>query len=211
MRSQNAMIGYTGKLVAFEGIDRAGKSSVIMRMTNLLHGCHMPIMTCGELRSPIAPLLRDMLCTGSSAFLKTYFFASDRAWAYETECLPALKRGALVLWDRYVDSAVIYRTVELSKSASEIDLDFVKEINRPFPKPDLTIYIDIPVGTSLERARAAGVSEPYNQDFLESVRDQYLQLVSSKKYFIINGENPLDTVAVEASHAIRQHLKELFS
>jgi dTMP kinase len=198
-----------GKLVAFEGIDRAGKSSVIMCMTGLLHGCNVPIVICGELRSPIAPSLREMLRRGSSAFLKTYFFATDRAWAYETECLPALKRGELVLWDRYVDSAIIYRTVELLRSASVIDLDFVKEINRPFPRPDLTIYIDISVETSLKRARVAGVGEPYSREFLEEVRNQYLRLASSKEYFIINGEKPLDTVAAEVSHVIRQHLKEL--
>jgi thymidylate kinase len=89
------MTDYPGKLIAFEGIDRAGKSSLVARLPDMLADCTVPVVICGELRSPIACMLRRMLRTGGSAFLKTFFFASDRAWTYEKRCLPALNRGEL--------------------------------------------------------------------------------------------------------------------
>lgn len=210
MRTQQIVIPCMGKLVTFEGIDRAGKSSVVTQLTGVLHDCKVPIITCGELQSPIAPALREMLRKGSSPFLKTYLFACDRAWTYEAECLPALRRGDLVLWDRYADSAIVYRTVELSRAPSEIDLEFVKEINRPFMRPHLTIYIDVSEDTSMERARLAGVSGPYAREFLEQARAQYLNLASIKQYSVISGERPLNTVVADTAQTIREQFKELF-
>jgi len=212
MCTQKAVVSYKGKLIAFEGIDRAGKSSVIRRLPDLLSGCNVPIVLCGEFQSPFTPIIRDLVHRGSSPFLKTFLFAADRAWTYERECLPALKRGELVLWDRYVDSAIVYRSVEFSRSPSDIDidLDFVKDINRLFVRPDLTIYIDITVEISKERARLAGTREPYSPEFLENVRAEYLKVASLEEYVIINGERPLDVVVSEVGQVIRQRFGELF-
>jgi len=199
-----------GRLVTVEGIDRAGKSSALKGLPDLLRDCRVPMVICGELCSPLAPVIRNMLQIGSSAFLKTFLFASDRAWTYEAECLPALRRGKLVLWDRYVDSAIVYRATELSKSISLIDLDFVREINRPFLKPNLVIYIDISVDVSIQRARAARSREPYDKEFLEMVRAKYQKLASQDEYCMINGEQSTDDVRLAVAKAIRTRLKDLF-
>lgn len=211
MRSQG-LTRRSGKLVVFEGIDCAGKSSVITELPELLirAGCKAPIVICGEQKSPISPLLRGEVLKTTSAFLKTYLFAADRAWAYEKICLPALQRGKLVLWDRYVDSAIVYRAVEFSFGESEIDLDFVKLINRPFMQPDLTFYIDISVETSMARAAQEGITEPYDPDFLGQVHLGYLALAPKRGYIIIDGERPLRGVAEEVACEIRERLKELF-
>jgi dTMP kinase len=200
-----------GKLVAFEGIDGAGKSSVIHCLRSSLKGCNVPISICGEFYSPLAPIVRDLVRSGGSPFLKTFLFACDRAWGYERIGLPALERGELVLWDRYVDSAIAYRTAELSVIASRIDLKFVKSINEPFKSADLTVYIDISTNTAFERAKLARKKLVYSMEFLEKVRSEYSRLASEKRYCIINGEQPLDIVVDEVSRAIRQYLEELFT
>ena len=200
-----------GTLVAFEGIDRAGKTSVLTRLgASLLGDCKVPVVVSGELRSPIASILRDLVHRGCSPFLKTFFFAADRAWSYERECLPTLRRGGLVLWDRYVDSALAYRAVELSREACEIDINFVREINCPFTEPDLTVYLDVSADTSFERAKKAGTVEPYDRGFLEAVRTEYLRLAHEKGYAVVDGERPPDSVGWEVGQLIRQTFKELF-
>ena len=198
-----------GKLIAFEGLDRAGKSSIIERIAEMLQRNNAPVTVCGELQSPFASVLREMLRKGSTPFLKTYLFASDRAWEYESRCLPALANGDIVLWDRYVDSAIVYRTVEFQKTESFIDIDFVKSINSPFIIPDLSVYIDISTDTSLKRARQSGSTEPYNASFLEEVRVCYLKLATKKNYSIINGEPPLEVVAENVYQVIQKRFKEL--
>jgi len=203
-------MNYNGKLIAFEGLDRAGKSSVVSRLANMLQNSKASITICGELHSPFAPLLRDMLHKGSSPFLKTYLFASDRAWEYEYRCLPALMRGEIVLWDRYVDSAIVYRTVEFQQNSSIIDVEFVKLINSPFILPNLSIYIDISADTSLQRSKGLGEKEPYDSSFLEKVRICYLELAHTKNYRVINGERPLEIVADDVSNIIQENFKEFF-
>jgi len=199
-----------GKLVVFEGIDNAGKTSVIERLKVLLENCNVPVTVCGELRSPLASILRELLNSEGSPFLKTYFFACDRAWSYERIGLPALQRGELVLWDRYVDSAIVYRTVELANVSSKINLEFVKSINQPFKEADLTIYIDISVETAFKRIKQGWGKVLYNPEFLEKVRAEYLKLAIKKRYCVINGESSLGIVANRVGRAIQQHLKELF-
>lgn len=203
-------VDFTGKLVTVEGIDRAGKSSIIHSVPSLLQDCTVPVTVCSELQSPIAPLIHEMLRRGCSAFLKTFLFATDRAWIYEVESLPALERGDLILWDRYVDTAIVYRSVELSRSASLIDMEFVSEINSPFPLPDLTILIDISADTSADRARLAGSKETYSQEFLELARAEYLKLAAQNRYCIINGERSFDDVTSDVAQAIKTQFKELF-
>jgi len=207
MRSQEEI---TGKLMAFEGIDRAGKSSVIRVVHDLLSNLKTPIRLCGEKESPLAILLGSDELRKMTMLMKTYLFAADRAWTYENTCLPALRQGELVLWDRYVDSAIIYRTVEMTQKTSEIDLEFVEKINEPFLRPHLTILIDVSAETSAERAAKESVSEPYDREFLAAVRKEYLKRAELKSYKIVNGERSVDIVADEISSYIRDQFKEIF-
>lgn len=210
MPTKQATIRPKGKLIVFEGLDRSGKSSVVKRIAEMFLKNNMHITVCGELHSPFRSELRKMLREGSTPFLKTYLFASDRAWEYESKCLPALEKGEMVLWDRYVDSAIVYRTVELRKIKSFIDINFVKSINSPFISPDLTIYIDISTETALKRAKASGSTEPYDASFLKKVRICYMKLAIKKNYSIINGELPLQEVVETAYQVILKRFKEFF-
>ena len=201
---------YPGKLIAFEGIDRAGKSSAVGMLPALLEGCNVPIISLGEKRSPFKALLTGEALKTASPFLKTYLFATDRAWTYEMECLPALKRGELVLWDRYVDSAIVYRSVELRCYCSIIDLDFVKDINSPFIQPNLTFYLKINKETFLSRQQPGSMNEPYNYDFLEQVEKEYDALADLPKYIVVNAKHSPEEVAGEIADIIRREIKELF-
>ena len=213
MHAAKDMITKRGRLVAFEGIDRAGKSCVVAALPGLIRDCRAHVVLCSELKSPIARALRGILCKGGSPFLKTFFFAADRAWEYEAECLPALARGDLVLWDRYVDSAIVYRKVELSRGDSGdliVDMDFVKVINSCFTPADLTVYIDISVETSIKRVRKTGAQEPYNREFLESARNEYIRLAAGERYSMVDGEGPLESVVTGTARIIRARFREMF-
>lgn len=199
-----------GRLVAFEAIGCAGKSSVIGRLAVALQDCKVALTVCGELRSPLASVLCELLRSGGSPFLKTFLFACDRAWSYEKVGLPALQRGDLVLWDRYVDSALAYRAAEFQFVPCRLDIGFVRFINQPFREADLTGFIDIGTDVALQRARLAGKEEAYDRAFPDRVRVEYLKLATAKKYCRVDGEQPLELVVGDADRAIRQYLRELF-
>lgn len=198
------------ELIAFEGIDCAGKTSLINRLMSYLDDCIVPISHYGELKSPLAPILRKLLNNGGSPFLKTFLFACDRAWSYEESGLLSNDSEGLILWDRYVDTAIIYRTVELNKDNSTMNLDFVKKINSYFRKADLTIFIDISAETSTKRSLQAKQTEPYDMEFLQKARKEYLKLATENEYFIINGEPPIEEVIEQTAETIKSYYKELF-
>ena len=201
-----------GVLISFEGIDCAGKTTIIDALPRLLTDCKVPIVTCGERRSPLKNLLQGERLKDLSPLLKTYLFASDRAWSYEKECLPALRDGKCVLWDRYVASAIAYRSADLTTYPDlGFDLNFVRDINKPFRKPDLGIYIDINVKTSIERANAEGRANYYTAGFLERVREKYFDIVSEEGYISIDGDRGLSEVTRDIASTIRMHLPNLFA
>jgi dTMP kinase len=199
-----------GKLITFEGIDGAGKTSIVRNLPAHLTACQAPIITCGERRSPFSELLRNSELKGMTALLKIYLFAADRAWTYEKECLPALKSGALVLWDRYVDSALAYRAVELSLKPETLSPNLVKQINRPFRTADVTFFVDIRIAISDRRTRRKSGTSPYTTEFLRRVRIEYERLARHKRYIIIDGELPLESVTETVARHIRGRFKELF-
>jgi len=199
-----------GKLIALEGIDCAGKSNIIKGISKYLPKCKTDITVLGEFFSPLKDLTKKTLVENGSPFIKTYLFATDRAWTYENLCLPALEHGNIVFWDRYVDSALVYRKVELQKRKSIIDFDFVISINHPFVRADLTLYIDISTSTSLKRAKMSSRCGPYSLAFLNSVRKEYRKLINNNDFLLIDGEKDLDCVQREISLIIRNRFKDLF-
>jgi dTMP kinase len=62
---------------------------------------------------------------------------ADRAEHLEQVIEPALKTDTIVILDRYILSSLAFGSVDN-------DLEFLKQINARFRKPDLTIIIDTP-------------------------------------------------------------------
>ena len=69
-----------GLLVALEGIDNAGKTSLIARLAEYFQRSGIPVTTTKELTSPIGAFIWEGLYAKNlTPFLKTYLFATDRA------------------------------------------------------------------------------------------------------------------------------------
>ena len=194
----------SGVLIAFEGLDCAGKSLLLRKLPKLLSGMTRRIVICGEYQSPFARLFRGSRLKTTSPFLKTYLFAVDRAWTYEKRCMPSLERNRIVLWDRYVDSALTYRSVEFSAKSDRGLWNLVRAINRPFRRPDLTFYISISPETSMRRARKSHRSQPYSLGFLRSVAAEYRALARRCRYVTIDGNKCISEVVSEVALIIRE-------
>jgi dTMP kinase len=74
-------------------------------------------------------------------------FAADRLDHATGELLPALRSGKWVVSDRYVLSSLAYQALDLPQT-------FIASINTLAPRPDLTIFLDVPSDVSLRRRRA---------------------------------------------------------
>lgn len=175
------------KLVAFEGLECSGKSTVVRVLGRRLQKIGLSVTVCGELESPLREFIRRQLAADASAFLKAYSFALDRAWTYEKTLLPALEAQRHVLWDRYVDSAFAYRAAELRvKKDTLATLELVQLLNSPFRPADLTIYLDVDVETAVGRAEMKKHALPYGRGMMERVLEEYGRLAQEGRYRLVD-------------------------
>ncbi|WP_028478773.1 dTMP kinase [Nocardia sp. CNY236] len=155
-----------GVLIAIEGLDGAGKRTLIDRVVARLRGRGMRIVTMAFPRYGVsvhadlaAEALRgahgDLVDSVSGMAL---LFALDRADAGE-EVSKLLADNDVVLLDRYVASSAAYSAARLGQSAEGEIVDWVGELEFgrfAVPPPAVQVLLDVPVELAAERARQRG-------------------------------------------------------
>ena len=163
-----------GAFIVFEGIDGSGKSTHIkMLAAKLREDGYSVVVTAEPSRDEIGKLIRRYAKRNEGrlpAEAEALLFAADRKMHLKNVILPAVKRGQIVISDRYLHSTLAYQ------GALGLELDWILELNRFAIKPNLTILLDILPEFSLERVkRKKTVFEV--TDYLRKVRDIYLKFV----------------------------------
>jgi dTMP kinase len=177
-----------GRLIAIEGLDGAGKRTVVDALTAELT---LRGVTCGRVAFPRygrdvhADLVRDALHgrvgdLSDSVYGMAVLFALDRRAAAEAVRAAATGHDVLLL-DRYVASNAAYGAARLGERADGPFVDWVRrlEIERfAVPVPDLQVLLRVPVEVAAARAtdRAGG----RGRDSFES--DQGLQRRTAEVY-----------------------------
>ena len=193
-----------GLFLVFEGIDGSGKDT------------HIKLLS-GELRQQGHNVLETAEPSGSQigAFLKRYQRTSGKRMPAETEALlytadryehvknvvePALRKGQIVLSNRYFYSTLAYQ------GAMGVDLDWIREMNRFAPKPDAAILLDILPEFSLQRLkRRKTVFEQLEN--LRKVREIYVRLVKAGELVRVDADRPKRVVQAELLALVQELLK----
>lgn len=195
------MTGGKPFLLALEGIDNAGKTTLVDSLGADLGGS-LDVTTTKELTSPLGPVIREGLQQGRlSTIDKVLLFAADRQLRL-TQILQAELSPAILLADRWVYSAIAYRCAENEEVAA-----YVEDVNRVFPVPDLTIFIDITASESLSRGAPIG-KNTYGESYLASVTAQYRRLVKEGRIVPVDGMRSLPEVHVELRRLVVNELRQ---
>jgi dTMP kinase len=137
-----------------------------------------------------------------------FLFSASRAQLVHQIILPALRRGEIVVCDRYHDSTTAYQGY-----GRGLDLDTVRQINAVATAgtdPDLTILVDISVDEIGRRQSAAGMGldrmENAGTDFYERVRNGYLSIAKEHPHrcVVIDGMRPMQDIASDVAQAIEK-------
>lgn len=172
-----------GKLITFEGIDGAGKSTHLAWVADFLQNQGLEVVVTREpggtvLGEALRELLLDHRQTMHAETEALLMFAARREHL-DKVILPALQRGAWVVSDRFTDASFAYqgggRGVPLAK------LEKLEQWCLEDFSPDLTLYFDVPVAISRQRVQAARTTDRFEQEsdqFFERVRQAYLQRVA---------------------------------
>jgi dTMP kinase len=177
-----------GKLIVFEGIDGAGKSTLATRVVSLLQedSCQV-LLTREPGGTQGGTTIRGCLSEGIGRQVpeaEYLLFAADRALHVAQVVLPALQRGTIVISDRMIDSSYAYQVC-----GRGIDGSMVHAINQWTMKgivPDLTIYLAIDYATAQQRLNKtirSGELMHYDQeraDFFRRVTRGYDSLYANR-------------------------------
>lgn len=141
----------TGRLVVIEGIDGAGKSSIVRVLAEHCRAHQVPHVISREPTSgKWGTMLRESAKTGRLTLDRELeLFQEDRAEHVLTLIAPALAEGKVVILDRYYFSNAAYQ------GARGADPAAILAANEQFaPAPDLVLLLDL--DPLAGRARIAG-------------------------------------------------------
>ncbi len=169
-----------GVFISFEGVEGAGKSTQLKKISDHLigHG-HDVLMTKEPGGTQLGQVLRQQLLDPNQdirgEFTEILLFTADRLEHVEQVIKPALAGGQIVLCDRYVDSTFAYQA-----GGRQVREDVVRMLTGMAPiLPQLTLLFDCPVEEGLERVKGRGKMDRFEHEalaFHNRVRDAYLKM-----------------------------------
>ncbi len=194
-----------GLFIAFEGIDGAGKSSLIKMLgEKFLTSNFQPYITAEPTKNYIGLHIREILMgerEGDEKTIASLFLADriDHLTNSQYGILSKLEAGEIVLCDRYYLSSYAYHV-------PHVTLEWVIEANSicaNLRRPDITFFIDISVKESLQRLNSGRTTldKFENETRISEVRQNYfaaIDIVKSKENIVmIDGEkNQLEVLEV---------------
>ncbi|MHB8055093.1 MAG: dTMP kinase [Candidatus Aminicenantales bacterium] len=138
-----------GRLIVFEGIDGAGKSTQARMLRRKLRARGLAAVSFREpTRGRFGQELRAKAKTAGSLTPEEELdlFVKDRRENVARNIRPALRAGQIVILDRYYFSTIAYQ------GAKGLDPGRIRAINERFaPKPDLVFLLDLGASTGLSR------------------------------------------------------------
>lgn len=188
-----------GKLIVLEGLDGAGTTTQSRLLGERL-GRRGPVdVTWEPSERPAGRLIRAALKGEVTIDLRALalLFAADRLdHVYGPGgMVERLRRGENVVCDRYYLSSLAYQTLDAPFS-------WVYSINSRALRPDLTLFLEVPVPTCLERigARQGGRQELFErEEALQRVRQSYYRAIRylgcREAFQVVDGRLPIPDLA----------------
>lgn len=197
-----------GFFVAIEGIDGSGKSTLSKKLAQGLKAMRLKVLaTKAPGGTMTGDMIRSLVVTNTnlewSATAELFMFLADRAEACEKLIKPALDEKKVVICDRFTGSTLAYQGYGRSR-----DVDFIarmEEQARGGVEPDMTLFIDIPLEVSVERAQKRNARlgnetrfENEGLAFMGRVHAGYQELARIHSWTVLDGMLDEDELARNA-------------
>lgn len=202
----------TGRFVVFEGGDGVGKSTQVGWLVDWLRAQGRDVVRTFEpgdtaVGRQLRGIVLDHATTDLAPRAEALLYAADKAQHVHEVVLPALRRGAVVVSDRYVDSMLAYQGAGRVLSGAEVAS--VAWWAVAGLRPDLTVLLDVDparaVGekTDLDRLESAGA------DFHARARQGFLDLAAGDpgRYLVLPGRESIEAIAAR----VRERVAALLS
>ncbi len=193
-----------GVFFTIEGIDGSGKTTQSKDLVDsLIKNGFNAVYTMEPSKGQIGTFIKEKIILNKkvSPEVEALLFAADRFEHINSEILPLLREGKIVVSDRYVYASIAYQ------GAQGIDLEWIESLNYFTIEPDLAIYIDIPPSVGISRKKGKkSVFE--NLESLSKVRKIYQDLVDKGNLISINGMKNREEIGKDLYKLALETIKE---
>ena len=201
--------------ITLEGPEGSGKTTQLPNLAEYLRQHGFNVLTTREpggtsISEQIRTILHNLENKEMNPRTEILLYQASRAQLVEQVIKPQLKKGGVVLSDRYADSTLAYQGF-----GHQIDLESLR-ILVTFAtgglKPDLTILLNLDVETGLRRKELKGEwnrLDAYDLDFHQRVRQGYLQLATAEpeRWEVVDASLPPRKVQDELRRLVAERLK----
>ena len=196
--------------ITLEGSEGSGKSTSLNFIKNWLNDRGVnPIITREPGGTPVAEEIRALLLanreekvTPDTELLLMY---AARTQHCQKLIIPQLAQGNWVISDRFNDASFAYQG-----TGRGLDINRITALDHwclgDF-KPDLTLFLDIPVKLGLQRASKRSVPDRFETEdiqFFETVRQGYLQRAENdpKRIKVIDASGSIEQVQLRIAKVL---------
>ena len=190
-----------GKIIVFEGIDKAGKTTQAKLLEKKL-GNKCVRLDFPDYSTPIGKEIKQFL-DGKRDYpdeVKMMLLSANR-WEKKIQIEKIIAKGTTIIMNRYYQSNLVYG---ISKG---LILDWLISLDKGMPKADLVIVIDIKPKTLARRSK--NVVDTFEKDLglIRRVKKNYRILGKRFKWRIVEGENSVDEVHSQVLKIVKKFVK----
>ena len=204
----------SGLFITMEGTDGAGKTTQIKLLKDYLEKKGFSVLSTREpggnaISEKIREIIIDVENKKMNARTEALLYAASRAQIVSEVIVPTLKKGDIVICDRFVDSSIVYQGI-----ARKLGIETVESINHFATdglEPDITFLLKLDPEQSIERKKQQEQLdriESENSYFHKRVYYGYLELAEKfpERIKVIDAFDDIDTIHKK----IVQYVENLF-
>jgi dTMP kinase len=197
--------------IVFEGLDGAGKSTLINKLAERLEESSEEVVLTREpggteLGEEVRSILLRVEGEDPTALAELLLYEAGRAQHVETKIKPALDRGAWVICDRYAASSVAFQSG--GRQLSEELIHKLNDIATGGLAPDVVVLLDLTVEEAKRRMEGRDLDrfELEKQDFHNRVRESYLSQAKaqSERWLVLNAAKTVEELVVELFAGLKE-------
>lgn len=204
-----------GFFISFEGIEGTGKTMQSKLLyEHLLKKGYSVILTEEPGGTGIGLKIRDILLSAENKEMtpitELLLYNASRAQHLKEIILPILKKGGIVITDRFTDSTVAYQGYGRGMDLKLIDA--LERIVTEGLKPDITILLDLNAETGLLRNKGINKTDRFELEdlgFHKKVRNGYLQIAAREpeRIKLIDASDNIEEIQEKIINIVKSCIK----
>lgn len=200
-----------GFFLVFEGGDGVGKSTQARLLADWLATQGREVVLTREpggtaIGAALRTLILDPAHGDVAPRAEALVYAADKAQHVHEVVLPGLRRGAVVISDRYVDSMLAYQG-----AGRVLEPERVEQVARWATGdllPDLTVLLDLDPDRGLATIEHKDRLEGAGADFHARARQHFLDLAAQdpEHYLVLPARTGIDAIAAQVRARVARQL-----